>query len=87
MSVWSKPIRSQAERVEVGTRGEDCEDEHPAKARTRVKEWGAVCEMQGGLPLRTSLYKYIYARKDLRGETFFQSVATPVLANKRLLSL
>ena len=40
MSLWSKPRRSQAETVEVGARGEDCEDERPAKARTRGKRVG-----------------------------------------------
>lgn len=36
-----------------------------AKVRTRVKESGASCKMQGGVPLRAFLYKCIYGRRDV----------------------
>ena len=43
--------------------------------------------MQGSLPLGVFLYKYICGKKDIWGETFLKSVATPVLSSKYPLSL
>lgn len=87
MSVWSQPIRFQAETVEVGARGEDCEAERPAKAKTRGKSVGpsVKCkEASLSWPFYTNI---IYGNKDVWGEIFFKSMATPVLSNKCPLAL
>ena len=86
MSVWSQPMRFQAETVEVGAREEDCEDERPAKARTRKSVGPCVKCKEASLsgPFYTNI---IYRKKDVWGEIFFKSMATPVLSNKCPLAL
>ena len=79
-------MRFQAETVEVGAREEDCEDEHPAKARTRKSVGPCVKCKEASLsgPFYTNI---IYGKKDVWGEIFFKSMATPVLSNKCPLAL
>lgn len=79
--------RFQADTVEVGARGEDCEDERPAKARTRGKSVGPCVKCKEASLSGPFCTDIIYGKKDAWGETFFKSVATPMLSNKCPLAL
>ena len=60
MSKWSKWTGSQAETVEVGARGEGYADAASSQGEDQRERVGrASCKMQGGLLLRTFLYKCI----------------------------
>lgn len=79
--------RFQAETVEVGARGEDCEDERLAKARTRGKSVGPCVKCKEASLSGPFYTNIIYGKKDVWGEIFFKSMATPVLSSKCPLAL
>lgn len=84
----SKPIGSQAETVEAGARGEGCADVASGQGEDYSERVGGLVQNARRHPCQgLSIQVYLWEERCMGRNSFFKSVATPVLSSKSPQSL